>query len=242
MNPASGVTTPMFAGAASTMIAAICAPRSAKSSRTASRSWYGSTMVCAAIAAGHPGRAGQREGRDARSRLGEESVGVAVVVAGELHEQVAPGRAAREPDRGHRGFGAGGDEADALDELRPDPVADGERELGFGGVGGAEAEAERRGIPHRIDHGGMRVAEDRRPPLPNEVDVLPALDIGEVRTAARDVGARRAADRAERAHGGVDAAGQDAARGLERLGVRALVRHGHARLCWFRARATSIAK
>ena len=50
------------------------------------------------MSARHAGRAGQRERRDARAGLGEQPVGVAVVVPGELHEQVAAGGAAREAD------------------------------------------------------------------------------------------------------------------------------------------------
>ncbi len=67
---------------------------------------------------GHPGGTRQSEGRDARAGLGEQAIGVPVVVAGELDDEVAPGGAAREPDRGHGGLGAGRDEPELLDHRR----------------------------------------------------------------------------------------------------------------------------
>ena len=64
---------------------------------------------------GNPGRAGQAEGRDPGSGLGEQPVGVPVVVPGELDEQVAAGHPARQPDRGHRRLGARRDQAELVD-------------------------------------------------------------------------------------------------------------------------------
>src|SRR5690606_24650315 len=53
---------------------------------------------------GDAGGAGQPEGGEAAAGLGEEQVAVAVVVAGELHDDVAAGEAAGDADRGHRGL------------------------------------------------------------------------------------------------------------------------------------------
>ena len=64
---------------------------------------------------GHAGRAGQREGGQAGAGLGQQPVGVAVVVAGELDQQVAAGEAAGQADRRHRRLGAGRDQAQLLD-------------------------------------------------------------------------------------------------------------------------------
>ena len=59
LKPASGGTTPMFAGQASVITQAIFVPCSAKARRTASASLYGSTRVLAVIAAGIPGESGR---------------------------------------------------------------------------------------------------------------------------------------------------------------------------------------
>src|SRR5690606_6371728 len=58
LNPGSGGTTPMFAGAASVMTAATSSPRVANTSRTAATSLYGTTTVCAAVAAVTPAEPG----------------------------------------------------------------------------------------------------------------------------------------------------------------------------------------
>ena len=67
---------------------------------------------------GHAGRPGQAEGRDARPRLGEQPVGVTVIVPGELDDEVAAGRPAGQPHGGHGRLGAGGDETDAVEQAR----------------------------------------------------------------------------------------------------------------------------
>src|SRR4051794_28381173 len=51
---------------------------------------------------GYAGRGRNALGGEPRPRLGEQPVDVAVVGAGELHEPVAPGDGAREPDGAHR--------------------------------------------------------------------------------------------------------------------------------------------
>ena len=70
-------------------------------------------------AGGHAGRAGDGPldavGGQPGARLGEQGVDVAVVAAGELHDEVAAGEAAGQPDRGHGGLGARGDQAHLLD-------------------------------------------------------------------------------------------------------------------------------
>lgn len=58
LKPGFGATTPMFAGAASVMTAAMSLPRAAKTASTAARSLYGSTIVSAAAAAVTPAEPG----------------------------------------------------------------------------------------------------------------------------------------------------------------------------------------
>ncbi len=140
-----------------------------------------------------------------------------MVVPGELHEQVAAGEAAREADGAHGRLGAGRHEAEPLD--RADALLDELGELGLGRRRRAEREAAARGIRHRLDHARIGVAQDRGTPAGDEVDVLAALDVGDVRALRRDEEARGAADRAERAHRRVHAAGDDGLGAGEQLGV-----------------------
>ena len=102
---------------------------------------------------------------------------MAVVAAGELHDHVAAGEAAGQPDRRHRRLGAGGDEPDPLDR-RPRHDLLGQLDLG-----------PRSGVPYDVPRAtaawtaacdlGVGVAEQHRPPRADQVDVLVAVDVGE---------------------------------------------------------------
>ena len=122
--------------------------------------------------------------------------------------------AARQAERRHRRLGAGGDQAELLDG--GDPRADLVDELGSPWRRRAEAQAAAGGLADRLDDLGVRVAEQRRTPRADEVDVLVAVDVGDVRAARGGEEAGRAADVAEGAHGRVDAAGDDGLRARER--------------------------
>ena len=161
---------------------------------------------------GHPGGPRDREGRQAAARRGEQAVDVAVVAAGELHDQVAPGEAARQADGRHGGLRPGGDEADGVDARAVDDLL-GQLHLGHrrGPV--------RRPAPHgvqdrRLDL-GVGVPEQHRAPRPDQVHELATVGVGEPRPAGGRDEARGPADGAEGAHGGVHAAGGHAPGALE---------------------------
>ncbi len=59
LKPGSGASTPMFAAADSTITAAMRSECSSNAARTASRSLYGSTRVCAAVSAVMPALPGR---------------------------------------------------------------------------------------------------------------------------------------------------------------------------------------
>ncbi len=143
---------------------------------------------------------------------------MAVVVAGELHDEIAAGECPREPDRRHRCLGARRDESHTLDDRHP--RADLLRELGLPRGRRAERQATAGRIAHGLDDGGMRVTEEGGAPARDEVDVLASLRIHDPRAARRDDRARRAADRAERAHGRVDTAGEHTTGAGKEGGVR----------------------
>ena len=62
----------------------------------------------------HAGGGRPAEGREPRARRDQQMIGVPVVAAGELHDQVAPGEGARHADRAHHRLGARGHEAHLL--------------------------------------------------------------------------------------------------------------------------------
>ena len=162
--------------------------------------------------AGHPGRTGQAERRDARARLGEQRVDVAVVVAGEFDDLRAPGEPAREPHRRHRRLGARIDQPHLLDRRARNDLL---RELDLAGGGRAEAEPLRRGLLHRVDDLRVRVPVDHRSPARDEVDVRVAVDVGELRAGRLANEPRRSPHRGERAHRRVHPTGDDVGRRLE---------------------------
>ena len=161
---------------------------------------------------------GQPEGGDAGAGRGEQRVDVAVVVAGELHDQRPAGGAAGQPDGRQHRLGAGVDQPHPLD--RGDPVADllGQVELALGG--GAEGEPAPRGGGDGLDDGGVGVAQDHRPPRADQVDVAPSVGVGDPRAGALDHEPRGAADGAERAHRAVHPARGDRLAAGEEVGRR----------------------
>ena len=153
------------------------------------------------------------ERREARARGDEQVIDVAVIAARELHHEVAARRAAREPDRAHHGLGARRYEAHLLDAGIGRNDLLGELDLRRGRRAVRHAAAARR--LDRRDDLGMRVAQDQRAPRADEVEVLAAVDVDDRRALGRANHERRAADAAERTHGGVHAARRDLLRAVE---------------------------
>ena len=124
-----------------------------------------------------PGESGDAVRQRAAAGRDQERVAVAVIAARELDQLVASGEAAREPQRAHRRFGAARTKANRLDRRNHRADELGEFAFGFG------RRAVRRtacgcGL-HGFDDGGMRVAENERPPRHDVVDVGVAVEIGE---------------------------------------------------------------
>ena len=155
---------------------------------------------------GHAGRVRQPEGGDAGAGSGQQAVRVAVVAALELHDQIAPGGGAGEPQRAHHRLGPGVDEAHHLH--RGQRLDDQLRQLQLGLRRRAEGGAARRRLRHRIDDRRVRVAEDQRTERSEVVDVLVAVGVGDDRARTAGEHDRVAADGAVGARGRVDAAGE----------------------------------
>ena len=163
---------------------------------------------------GDAGGARKAERGHARSGFGEQPVGVAVVVAGELDDHVSPGRTPRDADGGHRGLGARGHQAQSLD---PAGTVDGEAlhdelgELGLPRRGGAERQTARGRALHGVDHPRVGVPQQGGSPRRDEIHVLAPRHIRDRRAVRRDDRQRRAADRSEGPHRRVHPARDDGA-------------------------------
>ena len=156
---------------------------------------------------GNAGRTGVAESQRAGAGLHQQEIGVAVVTAFELDDLAAPGKAARQADGAHGGLGAGTHQTHLLhgrhqlaQQLGHFQFARGRR---------AEAQATRRGFLHRLDHFRVGMAEDCRPPGTDIIDVGFAVLVPQDGALAALEEHRRAADRAEGAHRGVHAAGNE---------------------------------
>ena len=155
---------------------------------------------------GHARRGGDPLRGQPGARLGEQAVDVAVVGAGELDQRLAARRGAREPDRAHRRLGPRRGHAQHVDAGHPPGDQLGQLDLARGRR--AVAGPQLRGGRDGRDHVGMRVAEDHRAPGADEVDVDVAVHVEDLRPLGPLDEDRVAADRAHRAHGGVDPARQ----------------------------------
>jgi hypothetical protein len=151
----------------------------------------------------HPRRVRQPECRDPRPGGDQQRVDVAVVAPGELHHQRPAGVAAGQAQRGHRRLGAGVDQPDLLDR---GPRDDLRRKLDLAGRGGAERRPVRQRPRHRGDDRRVRVPEDHRPPGADQVNVLPAVHVEQVRAETPLDEPGCPAHRAERPDRGVNAA------------------------------------
>ena len=142
---------------------------------------------------------------------------MAVVAAGELDDEIAARRTARQTDGAHDRFSARGHKAHLL---KPGITSDDRfGEFDFDAAGRAEGRAERGFVLDDFDHFGMAVAEDQGAPGLHEVEVAIAFFIDNIGTLAARHKTRRAADSAESAHGRVDAAGDRAPGAFIQFGV-----------------------
>ena len=150
--------------------------------------------MAAAALAGTPGLDGSAPRGQTRAGLRQQAVEVAVVGAGELQHPLASGGGASQPQGGHRGLRPRGGHAQHLHALHP--PGDLGRERHLGGRGGAEAgpACGRRG--ERVQHLGVGVAEDQRPPRADVVDVAVPVDVDELGALAPLDEDRVAPDRA----------------------------------------------
>src|SRR5882757_6196449 len=129
---------------------------------------------------------------------------MSVITALELHDGVAPGEGASQPDRAHGRLGAGAHEAHQLDGRHE--RYDAARKLRFKRRRGAEAQAVRGDLLHGLDDLRMSVTQDHGSPGADVIDVAPIVRGEHVRALGFLEENRLAADAAKSANGRVDAA------------------------------------
>lgn len=138
---------------------------------------------------------------------------MSVIAAEEFENFRSIGCGSGESDGAHDGFGPAVDETDEVDG--GECVYDDFGELCFGFAAGAETEALVCGLLNGLDDFGVCVSDDCRPPCSDEVDVLVAIDVGDVCTLCGFEEDGVATDAAERSDGAVDATGHDGGSAFE---------------------------
>ena len=167
---------------------------------------------------GHAGRTRQRQGCHARTGLGEQRIHVAVVAAGKLNNLVAAGHAAGQANRGHGRLGTRGHHAHLLNRAGDRGVNAVDDQLGQLRLGGArrtEGQAARGGLLNGLHDLRVRVAQNRRAPRADQVNVFVAVRVVQVGALSLRRKRRSAAHGVEGAHRGVHAAGNHRAGTLE---------------------------
>ena len=172
---------------------------------------------------GDAGAVGVAVGERAGTGFDEQRIGMAVVTAGEFNDLVALGEAACEADGRHRGFRAAAAHANFFD--RGHEASNELGHLDLGGIGCAEGSPVFEGGGDGGFDDRVVVAVDRWAPGADEVDEFTVVG-GDERGAARSLDEeRRAADGAESADGGIDAA-RDELEGASEEGVGGESGHG----------------
>src|SRR5215831_12608875 len=129
---------------------------------------------------------------------------MSVITTFELHYFFAPGKSARQANRGHGRFGAAADEAHEFN--RRHDCANFFCESRFKFSGSAKGQSERRTFLDRANDIRMRMTQNHRPPRSHVIDVAFAVG-GEDVSAARALNENGlTADGFECAHRRVDAA------------------------------------
>ena len=154
----------------------------------------------------HAGRAGNAECRYAGAGFDQQAVGVAVIAALELDDDLAPGGGAGQANGRHGRLSAGADEAHLFDGRIAGDDAFGQ--VGLGCRGSAEAGGVARGAFNGFDNRGKGVAQNHRPPGAEVVDVAVAVRVGDPGSVGALDKRWRAAHCAKRPHRRVDPTGK----------------------------------
>ena len=167
---------------------------------------------------GHARRTGQRQGCHTRTGLGEQRIHVTVVAAGKLNNLVAASHTARQANRGHGRLGTRGHHAHLLNRAgnhRVNTVDHQLSQLSLRRARRTEGQAALSRLLNRLNNLRVRVAQNRRAPGADQVNVLVAVRVVQVGAISLRGEGGGAAHGVEGAHRGVHAAGNHRAGTLE---------------------------
>ena len=150
-------------------------------------------------ARGHTRRVWLAKRERARAGLHKQSVGMPVIAAIELENQVAPSKCPCQAQRRHRRFGPRADETHKVDTRKG--LFDQLRQIHLGLGWGPVARTARCGILDGGDNAWMSVAGDERAPRSQIVDISIAVGVPDDRAFASSDEAWRSADGTKRPHG-----------------------------------------
>jgi len=140
-------------------------------------------------------------------------IGVAVIAARVLHDEIAAREGARQANRAHHRFRAGRYETHLFETGIRRGHALGQ--FDFRRARRTVRAAELGRLGDGLHHIGMGVSQNQRAPGIHEVEITTPVSVVQVRAGAARDEARRAADSVERAHRRIHAAGNDFAGAIE---------------------------
>ena len=167
---------------------------------------------------GHARRTGQRQGSHARTGLGEQRIHMAVVATGKLNDHVATGHTAGQANRGHGRLGTRRHHTHLLNRTGNRGVNTVDHQLSQLSLRRArrtEGQAACGGLLNRLHDLRVRVAQNRRAPGADQVNVLVSVRVVQVGALSLRGEGGGAAHGVEGAHRGVHATGNHRAGTLE---------------------------
>ena len=163
----------------------------------------------------HAGAGWVAKSRQARTRLDQKCVGMAVVAAFKLDQFAAPGGATRQTDGAHRGFGAGADQPHHVHAGHQFEDFFGQLDFALGWR--AKREAVKRCVLHSAQHSRVTVTQNHGAPGADVVNIALAVRVPKVGALRAGDKTRRSTDCLEGPYRRVHAARDHAPRTLEKL-------------------------
>ena len=168
----------------------------------------------------HASRTRQRQGSHTRTSLGKQRIHVTVVAARELNNLVATGHTARQTNRSHGRLSTGRHHTHLINSAgnrRVNTVDHQLSQLSLRRARRTKGQAALSRLLNRLNNLRMRMTQNRRAPRADQVNVLVAVRIVQVRALSLRGKRGGAAHRIESTHRGIHAAGNHRARTLKQL-------------------------
>ena len=168
----------------------------------------------------HASRTRQCQGSHTRTSLREQRIHVTVVAARELNNLVATSHTTRQTNRSHGRLSTGRHHTHLINSARNRRVNTVDHQLSQLSLRRArrtEGQAALSRLLNSLNHLRMRVTQNRRTPRADQVNVLVAVRIVQVRALSLRRKRRSATHRIEGAHRGIHTTGNHRARTLEKL-------------------------